>query len=211
MTDIERLVAGFRDFHGDYYGPGTSDPERLRQRQRPKVMVVGCSDSRVDPAILTNSAPGDIFIVRNVANLVPPYEEEGGQHGVSAAVEFAVCNLRVEHIIVLGHSQCGGIGALMAGYRGCREGGSLHRWISMAAPARERALALAPEQDDTARRRTAEQASILLSLDNLRTFPFVAEQLDAGALTLHGWYFDLHAGVLLAYCPDTEAFQTVAG
>ena len=135
MKDIERFIAGFRTFQKDYFGPEGSPFKLLKQGRSPKTMIIGCSDSRVDPAILTNCSPGDIFTVRNVANLVPAFEENNGLNGVSAALEFAVCNLEVEHIIVLGHSQCGGINALMAGNCGCKAGGFISRWMSIAAPA----------------------------------------------------------------------------
>jgi carbonic anhydrase len=172
-------------------------------------MIIGCSDSRVDPAILTNCAPGDIFTVRNVANLVPPYVEDGGQHGVSAALEFAVCHLGVEHIIVLGHSQCGGINALMAGSCGCKGGGFISNWMSIATPAKEKVLAELPGKDAKLQQRAAEQAAILLSLENLHTFPWIDQRVKDGALSLHGWYFDLNAGELSEYKPTSGLFQKI--
>lgn len=141
MQDIERFIAGFRAFQKNYFGPEGSQFDILKHGQNPSTMIIGCSDSRVDPAILTNCQPGDIFTVRNVANLVPPYEENGVYHGVSAALEFAVCRLEVERIIVLGHSQCGGIGALMTGDCGAEGAGFIGRWMSIAAPAREQVMA----------------------------------------------------------------------
>ena len=211
MSGMQRLISGFRAFHKDYYGPGGSDPQSMREGQRPKTMIIGCSDSRVDPAILTNCEPGEIFTVRNVANLVPPFEEPDGQHGVSAALEFAVCHLHVEHIIVLGHSQCGGIDALMSGYEDCMEGGFVSHWMSIAEPAREKIRAQSPGDDAAMQQRATEQASILLSLENLRSFPFIAERVASGRLSLHGWYFDLAHGELLEYRPESGAFQTLGG
>lgn len=209
MKDIERFIGGFRRFRANYFGPEASHFEPLKQGQSPKTMLIGCSDSRVDPAILTNCVPGDIFTVRNVANLVPPFEENGGQHGVSAALEFAVCHLEVEHIIVLGHSGCGGISALMAGTCGCKGGGFISRWMSIATPARERVLAELPDKDPALQRRAAEQAALLLSLENLHTFPWIAERVARGALSLHGWYFDIAAGELLEYRPERGAFEQI--
>lgn len=210
MKDIERFITGFRRFREDYFGSEYSPFEHLKQGQSPKTMIIGCSDSRVDPAILTDCAPGDIFTVRNVANLVPPFEENGGLHGVSAALEFAVCHLGVEHIIVLGHSQCGGINALMKGSCGCKGGGFISRWMSIATPARERVLAELPEKDTALQQRAAEQAAILLSLENLHSFPWIDERVDRGELTLHGWYFDIAAGELLEYRSETGSFEKVA-
>ncbi len=207
MKDLERFITGFRTFRDDYFGTDNSHFEPLKQGQKPKTMIIGCSDSRVDPAILTNCAPGDIFTVRNVANLVPPCEEDGGRHGVSAALEFAVCHLEVEHIVVLGHSQCGGINALMAGSCGCKGDSFISSWMSIAAPAREKVLAELGGKDPKLQQRAAEQASILLSLENLHSFPWIDERVTAGTLSLHGWYFDLNAGDLLEYQPHLGLFQ----
>jgi carbonic anhydrase len=145
--------------------------------------------------------------VRNVANLVPPFEESGGVHGVSAALEFAVCHLGVEHIIVLGHSQCGGIGALMRGTCGCKGGGFISRWMDIATPAREKVLAELSLKTPELQQRAAEQASILLSLENLHSFPWIHERVAQGSLNLHGWYFDIAAGELHAYAPECAGFE----
>lgn len=211
MKDIERFIAGFRVFQKDYFGPHSDEFESLKQGQSPKTMIIGCSDSRVDPALLTNCAPGDIFMVRNVANLVPPYVADGGQHGVSAALEFAVCILEVEHVIVLGHSQCGGINALMAGNYDARGDSFIARWMSIAAPARDRILTELPNKDGEFQRRAAEQAAILLSIENLHSFPFVGERVTQGSLSLHGWYFDLRDGELLEYRADLGGFKKLTG
>ena len=207
MKDIERFITGFRSFQKDYFGPESSHFEPLKHGQSPKTMIIGCSDSRVDPAILTNSAPGDIFTVRNVANLVPPFQDDGGQHGVSAALEFAVIHLGIEHIVVLGHSQCGGIKALMAGGCGCSGDVFISNWMSIATPAREKVLAELPEKESQLQQRAAEQAAILLSLENLHSFPFIDERIKGGTLSLHGWYFDIAAGELLEYVPGENSFK----
>ncbi|MDP2211330.1 MAG: carbonic anhydrase [Candidatus Aquicultor sp.] len=209
MKDIERFITGFRTFQKDYFGPEFSQFEPLKQGQSPKTMIIGCSDSRVDPALLTNCSPGDIFIVRNVANLVPPYEKSSGLHGVSAALEFAVCHLGVEHIIVLGHSQCGGINMLMAGSCGCKGDGFISSWMSIAAPARDKVLAELPGKDAMLQQRAAEQAAILLSLENLHSFPWIDQRVTNGILSLHGWYFDLNAGELLEYQPYSGLFRKI--
>jgi carbonic anhydrase len=210
MHEIERFISGFRTFQDDYFGPEGSRFDTLKHGQSPKTMVIGCSDSRVDPAILTNSGPGDLFTVRNVANLVPPCEDDRGRHGVSAALEFAVCFLQVEHIIVLGHSQCGGIRALMEGGCDHTANGFIARWMSIAAPARAQVLAELPSRDPEIQRQAAEQAAILLSLENLHSFPFVDERVNAGQLTLHGWYFDLAHGELLEYDAESRGFRRLA-
>lgn len=209
MQDIKRFIAGFRTFQENYFGSGVDHFEPLKEKQTPKTMIIGCSDSRVDPALLTNCAPGDIFTVRNVANLVPPYEESGGLHGVSAALEFAVCHLKVEHIVVLGHSGCGGIKALMADNCGCTGGGFISNWMSIAVPAREQVLSELPGKDPALQQRAAEQAAILLSLENLSTFPWIKQRVIGGSLSLHGWYFDITKGELLEYQPEQSSFVKV--
>ena len=139
MTNINELLQGFQRFRVKSFEPNRELFNRLAmQGQTPRTLLIGCSDSRVDPAILTDSAPGDLFVVRNVANLIPPYETGGRYHGTSAAVEFAVCNLKVHNIIVLGHSRCGGISALLDGYGENDEGeGYIAPWVRIAAPARD--------------------------------------------------------------------------
>jgi len=206
MQDINRFIAGFRHFQKDFFGSESAKFEPLKTGQTPKTMLIGCSDSRVDPAILTQCSPGDIFMVRNVANLVPPFEENEGRHGVSAALEFAVCHLEVEQIVVLGHSQCGGIKALMEGICTSNTKSFIANWMSIAIPAREQILADLPNKAPEIQRRAAEQAAILLSIENLHTFPFIEQRIKAGTLSLHGWYFDLAQGELLEYCVDQGVF-----
>jgi carbonic anhydrase len=208
MDDIKRFVAGFRKFRIDFFGKDPTCFESLRHGQNPGTMLIGCSDSRVDPALLTGCGPGELFVVRNVANLVPPYKESEELHGVSAALEYGVCALEVDHIIVLGHSKCGGIGALMSGdYHRQKKGSFIDRWISIADPVKTDVLKELGHKEKGVQQRAAEKASILLSIDNLTGFPFIAERVEAGALFLHGWYFDLEAGRLSAYDAATGDFR----
>jgi carbonic anhydrase len=204
MHDIQKFISGFKQFQRSYFGENQELFDKLKQRQQPRAMIVSCCDSRVDPAILTSSEPGDLFVVRNVANLVPPCEVDVGHHGISAALEFGVCSLGVEHIIVLGHSQCGGIRALMEDSYGSGEGGFISRWMDIAAPAREKIRKELPEKSIEVQSRACEQAAILLSLENLLTFPWIAQRVKKGTLFLHGWYFDLSQGELLGYDATTE-------
>lgn len=206
MKDIAHFIEGFGKFHSVYFGSHPELFEDLKEGQNPKAMMIGCSDSRVDPAILVNSSPGDLFVARNVANLVPPYQEDGGYHGVSAALEFAVRNLEVQHVIVMGHSQCGGIRALM---QGIEDRQFVSQWVQIAQAAKEEVLASLKDKPPELQARACEEAAILLSLENLATFPWVAKAVEAGELTLHGWYFDLAAGELLAYDPESLGFAPV--
>jgi len=207
MKDIAKLIAGFRRFQSNYFTGDNELFERLKNRQRPKTLVISCSDSRVDPSIITDSSPGDLFVIRNVANLVPPYEPDAGYHGVSAALEYAVCQLKVEHVIVLGHSQCGGIDSLM---NACCEQGAgefIGRWVGLASPAKAQVLKELAGKSPELQARACEQAAILLSLDNLLTFPWVLQRVEQGELFLHGWYFDIQSGELLRYNPKGENYE----
>ncbi len=209
MKDVNELVDGFRRFQQRYFSEDRGLYERLtRQGQSPKVMIVACCDSRVDPAIITDSDPGDLFVVRNVANLVPPCEVGGGYHGTSAALEFAVSTLHVSQLIVMGHTRCGGIRALLGEIpERSVPSGFIAPWMSIVAEARHEVQAAFPETAGEARERACEQAAIRISLRNLKGFPFVREAVIAGRLTLHGWYFDLERGELLCHSAATDAFE----
>lgn len=206
MNEIEKLVAGFGRFQQRYYQRERQLFEPLvRQGQSPKVMIIACCDSRVDPAIITDCDPGDLFVVRNVANLVPPYETGGSYHGTSAALEFAVRTLRVAHVVVLGHSQCGGIRALVDGTG--ERGGFIAPWMEIAASARDAVAARLPDASPEEHVCAVEQGGIQVSLANLRTFPWIAQAVERGELRLHGWYFDIKAGALLRYDETIDAFR----
>jgi carbonic anhydrase len=206
MRDIAKFIHGFKRFQDSYFCGGADEFERLRSGQNPRALVIGCSDSRVDPAILMDCAPGDLFVVRNVANLVPPHESDSSHHGVSAALEYAVRVLRVEHVIVMGHSSCGGIQALMR--QDCAQAGEyLPRWIAIGERAREQVLGALPDKPPHLQERACEPAAIPVSLENLLTFPWVRDRVEAGNLLLHGWYFDLERGELLSYLPQSGQFE----
>jgi carbonic anhydrase len=207
MKDIARFIAGFERFQEKYFGEERELFDKLTHGQSPKTLIVACADSRVDPALLTGAEPGDVFVVRNVANLVPPYHPGGDFASVPAALEFAVLSLKVEHIIVLGHAKCGGIHALMQGLGSETE--FIGKWISIAERARTRVQAELPSKSPALQDRACEQAGILVSLENLLTYPWIAERVQAGTIHLHGWYFDLAAGELLHYDPASNAFNAV--
>jgi carbonic anhydrase len=197
MTRFTDLIEGYYKFRGNAWLEERERWEQLSTGQAPKVMIIACSDSRVDPATIFGSRPGEVFVVRNVANLVPPYETGGGRHGVSAAVEFAVTKLKVEEILVLGHGACGGVNAaltrsLAGAARG--EGGFVADWIGLLDDARDKVLA---EHGDGAEgQRALEQEGVRVSIANLMTFPFVREAVEAGTLTIHGAVFAIADGKL---------------
>jgi carbonic anhydrase len=196
-TTIDQLIEGFRAFRQTYYTENRALFDALAERgQSPKVMVIGCADSRVDPLLITGAGPGDLFVVRNVANLVPPYAPDSQYHGTSAAIEFAVRGLEVEHVVVLGHAQCGGVRALMEGSALVdREDDFVGAWMSIAEPARRRALAESIAEED--RLQVCEFETVRISLANLMTFPWIRRRVEEKRLGLHGWYFDLNRGRLL--------------
>lgn len=205
---IRKLIDGFGRFRAEHFKTEDSLYQRLtREGQSPRIMVIACCDSRVDPAIITDCDPGDLFVVRNVANLVPPYETGGHYHGTSAALEFAVRCLKVEDVIVLGHSRCGGIRALLDGIHGPDGLGQfITPWMAIAAEARQQAVPAGAGQPDEAAARACEQAAIRISLQNLLGYQWVNERVQSGKLGLHGWYFDMEHGQLLRYNPQTAGF-----
>lgn len=206
MASIDFLLDGFRAFRDEHF---ERRPERFarlaREGQSPAAAVVACADSRVDPAILFGAGPGDLFVVRNVANLVPPYAVDDRLPGTGAALEFAVRDLGVGHVIVLGHARCGGIGAALASVRGRPpERDLIGHWLALAeAPCRRASTAHDPDSEEC--RAAAEQLSIAQSLAHLRTFPWIAERERAGGLAIHGWWFDLIAGTLDTIEADSGA------
>jgi carbonic anhydrase len=212
VADIATFLAGFERFQEKYFAEDDSVFSRLRQGQSPRALVISCCDSRADPGMLMGAGPGDIFVVRNVANLVPPYRNGAEMPGIRADIEFAVKSLNVEQIIILGHSGCGGIRALMDG-----EGVTAHNfefigtWVSIAKPVRERVMQELAGESGAVQTKACEQGAIALSLGNLMSFPWIRERVEAGLLTLHGWYFDIDAGDLLGYSAETGAFAPLVG
>ena len=207
----ERLTTGYRAFLDRRFMSERARYQMLAETgQKPEIMVIGCIDSRVSPEVIFDAAPGELLVVRNVANLVPPYEpDRSTQHGTSAALEFGVQALRVKHIVVLGHAYCGGIRAFADEQEPLSPGDFIGRWMSQIAPA---AASLGPrakdDGDDYLRR--LEFASVELSLKNLMTFPCVRILVERGKLHLHGAYFGVATGRLLVRDPATGTFRPVS-
>jgi len=190
---MRRLLDGYHRFRGNHW------PERRRMfedladiGQQPRAMVVSCADSRVDPGMIFDAGPGELFVVRNVANLVPPYAPDSAYHGTSAALEFGVRVLEVSELLVMGHGLCGGVRAMLQGTPP-EASDFVAGWIGLAARARDRALAC---DDGVDRQLCCEQETVKLSLDNLMTFPWIAERVATGRLHLHGAHFDIRTGQL---------------
>jgi carbonic anhydrase len=189
---MDGLIEGYRRFRAGTWRAERSRFEELsRLGQRPRALVIACSDSRTDPQMVFNARPGELFVIRNVANLAPPYGPDDKPHGVSSAIEFAVRSLHVRDIVVLGHAMCGGIQALLNGAP-AEVSDFVGQWVRIAEPARRRAILAAPER----RQELCEHESVRLSLDNLMTFPWIAAAVAAGDLQLHGCYFDIRSGIL---------------
>lgn len=192
---MQSLIDGYHDFRTTYYRENEKLLRDLFNRgQQPKAMLIACADSRIDPAAQLGAKPGDVFMVRNVANLVPPYMPDEDYHGTSAALEFAVKGLKVEHIIVLGHARCGGIGALMNGPV-AGQTDFVNIWMRIAEPALRKVEALNVADEDE-RRLRVELEAVKVSEKNLLTFPWVKSAVDAGQLKIHGWYFNIGTGLL---------------
>lgn len=208
---IVRLIAGFRRFREKYFLGDDTDHSFYHRLtvsgQTPKTLLIGCSDSRVDPAILTGASPGELFVIRNVANLVPPCEVSTvGYHGTSSAIEFAVVNLKVENIIILGHRQCGGIRALMTGATQNSDS-FVSQWMKIAEEARVKVHQDHPGADEETCCRFGEMESLKVSLKNVRSFPFVQEAITQRHMNVIGVYFDLEQGQLWEYDDGKQEFR----
>src|SRR6185503_452212 len=212
---LDRLLKGFSDFRLGYFNEHLDLFERLAtEGQSPKILIVGCADARVDPGILTQTRPGDIFTVRNIGAMVPPAQipPDHRQHGTSAAIEYAVRGLDVEHIVILGHALCGGIAALVDGDKSAfADYDYLSTWTAVAQSVRDHALAELKDMPRAQLTRVVEQASVVNSVVNLMGFPWIAERVASGKMVLHAWWFNLIEGQLYAFNLDTAVFDPVRG
>ncbi len=210
MDFPDRLLDGYSAFRA---GRLPTEQDRYRELaeagQSPEIMVIGCCDSRVSPEVIFDARPGEMFVVRNVANLVPPYTPDGAQRAVSAALEFAVQALKVKHIVVLGHARCGGIRAYTEPGAPLSPGDFIGKWMALIGPAAE---AAGPESSHRSREdylAHLEQVSIVRTLDNLMTFPCVRILVDRGRLALHGAYFGVATGQLSVLDKASGEFRDV--
>jgi carbonic anhydrase len=222
----QSLLQGYRRFRQHYFHDHPELYETLvKEGQKPRMVVIACCDARVDPAIMLATAPGEVFVVRNVANLVPPYEPDHHYHGTSAALEFAVCQLDVPHVVILGHSGCGGIRRALeqalkakdvddykkSSYEEETKMSFLDQWMALSAPAINHVLC-----DKSYKNSDMEfsaslvdecaKASLCQSLDHLRTFPWLVEREENSILQIHAWFFDMATGTLMAYDKEGDSF-----
>ena len=211
MADVTKFLDGIEIFQQQHFGENPELASTLVDGQKPQALLIGCCDSRVDPAVLLDCDLGDLFILRNIANLVPPYLKSNEYHGVSSSLEYAVCHLEVSDIIILGHSECGGIEALMESANSGETGEFIGRWVNIAASARDKVLQDLPEESQEKQARGCEKEAILVSLKNLMTFPWVKDRVSKGQLSLHGWYYNIGTGQLRYYNQLSGEFEILVG
>jgi carbonic anhydrase len=197
QDSFKKILAGYQEFRKNYALSDQSIMKYLSDNgQQPQVMVVSCCDSRVDPALILQCDPGDLFVVRNVANIVPPYEKDDAHHGTSAALEFGICFLNIKHLILLGHSQCGGIQALLDN-QGEHNNDFIDNWVSLV------------KLDDTHTHNVDTYAKLALnrSYENCLNFPWIKEKVSNNELSIHLWFFDIKSGEIYAYFAGSKNYQ----
>lgn len=208
--EIDDLILGYQRFRQHYFGENNKTFDNLIKRgQNPKVMIISCCDSRVDPSIIFGCEPGDLFVIRNVANLVPPYENYTSYHGTSAAIEFGVSNLDLHDIIILGHSYCGGIRALLENVDLLTTEGFISKWMELAKPARDETIKNHPAYNIDQQADACSQYALINSLNNLLTFPWIKEKVKSGNLSLHAWFFDLSTGLIHRLNQEQNMFEVM--
>ena len=210
MATFTDMLDGYRRFRNREWAEERTRWAELSAGQSPRVMIIACSDSRVDPTQIFDTNPGEVFVVRNVAALVPPFETNPGRHGVSAAVEFAVQMLGVSEVVVMGHGLCGGCSAALT--RSMHdaphgEGGFIANWISLLDDARAQVVAEHGDDHGPAASRAMELAAVRVSLENLRSFPWIREKEESGKLSLRGAFFAISDGVLHILDEETAEFR----
>lgn len=210
MSATDKLIDGYQRFREGYYQENREQLLKLaKEGQSPKIALISCSDSRVDPSVILDCEPGDLFVIRNVANLVPPCEDCNSLHGTSAALEFAVTGLEVESIVVLGHTQCGGIKALMDTPASNSSDTFIGKWMQQLEGVRNEILNDDTMNNNETRYSCCEQKGIKHSLQNLMTFPWVKERVENGTLKLHGWRYDLTNSHLCIMDNDSGDFVKI--
>ena len=206
----DKLIDGYHRFRKTTFRREQGRYRRLAlEGQEPKVLVIGCSDSRVSPSVVFGAQPGDIFVARNIANIVPPHDPDGKPRSIGAVVEYAVKVLKVTDIVIKGHARCGGVAALVDGAKHLPPTDYLRAWVEVAAPAR---LLFPPNFDELSpdeQRLVSEHAVIQNSMMNLSGFPWVRERLENGTLRIHGWHFDFETGLLTCHNAESGEWVTV--
>jgi carbonic anhydrase len=208
---MQKLLEGVHRFQQREFGRYKEVFRRLsREGQKPHTLFITCADSRVVAELITQSKPGDLFVIKNIGNIVPPADIDTGFNSTGAGIEFAVENLGVSDVVVCGHSQCGAISALMNPPHVPEDLNHLRNWISLAQPVRETIERnYSHLQSPTERIRAAEEENVLFSIDQLHSYPCVAKKLQEGALRLHAWFFKIDTAELFGYEPEHRQFQLI--
>jgi carbonic anhydrase len=202
----DKLLDGYKRFKAGYFAENRDKIRELARNQKPSYVLITCCDARLEPSLIFDTEPGELFVIRNVANLVPPYETGGSYHGTSAALEFAITVLEVPEILVLGHSRCGGIRALVTDQDTLAPDSFIARWMSIVAPISQ--LADPDKLDDIKTFNRCEQAAVGFSLRNLMTYPWIASRVEAGTLKLKGWHYNIYTGAL-KQIHDQDTISTI--
>ncbi|MBN2655226.1 MAG: carbonic anhydrase [Nitrospirae bacterium] len=206
---MEKLYKGIHEFRKAFFKEEEEFFREIAHSQSPAALFITCADSRIDPNLITQSRPGDIFILRNIGNVVPPYDAIKDKNSVAAAIEFSVIKLQVADIIICGNSNCGAVKALYEddGYFG--DAPHLHEWLELARPAADIVSTYYPSYKDSEMFCAVEKENILLQLNNIQTYPFVKERLESGGLFLHGWYYEIGTGRVSVYDPAADRFVDI--
>ncbi|MDC9700771.1 MAG: carbonic anhydrase [Alphaproteobacteria bacterium] len=208
VGEFEKLLRGYRDFRKKSSGEHSTSRQILPEIQSPAFMIISCSDSRVVPEFIFGTSPGEALVLRNVANIVPPYDTDAPYQGVAAALEFGILALSIKHVVIMGHHGCGGITAYLQKEReGLSQDDAIGKWVGLLADAEQHG----PDKDktDLPRQTRMEHAAITYSLENLRSFPYIAKKEKAGDLHLHGMWFDIRTLDLLVYNKHENIFYPV--
>jgi len=206
---MERLLRGIYKFQGSFFKKEKDFFKRLSKKQSPDVLFITCADSRIDPNLITQSKPGELFIIRNIGNIIPPFPSIKDKNSVAAAIEFAVIGLKVTDIIVCGHSNCGAMQVLIKDSGDLDNMPHLKEWLGIALPVKNILAAFCHSLCIESLQRIAEEENILLQLKHIQTYPFVEHLLKRGTLHLHGWHYDIGTGSVHAYNPDENVFKKI--
>ncbi len=213
MPDIGKLVSGFRVFKSTTFQKQKDVIQHLvEQGQKPSTMIISCSDIRLAPAEIFATNPGELYIVNNIGGLVPKYSTSG-IHGIMAAIEYAVKTIEVQNIVILGHAKCDGIKMMMSDKFFAEKNGlseSMKTWLSVASEAREAVKKQMAEKSEEEQQASCEHESIIISLRNLMTYPYVTERMAQNKLNIFGWHFDIETGEIMAFNPDTSFFEAIS-
>lgn len=212
--DLIPLIDGYRKFQDQYYGnceTSTQFKSLIEDGQSPNILLITCSDSRLDPAHLFGCSPGDLFVVRNVANIVPPFDIHPRHHSTSAALEFAIHHLKVKHIIILGHGHCGGIRAYLSTHSlaeaSSQKTSFIYHWMEIVKDAKRKVLDECAHMSFDEQTFMCEEEALRVSMNNLRSFPWIESKVAQGDLSLHAWYFDLPSGTMRGLNEISDQFE----